>query len=84
MGPDPQPNSSSALPRGKPRTERLFYLPPYPQCSRCGNTVPFERIASFAQAVHDRFVIASCETGGCKLQGVRLKVPVRTIECEVL
>jgi hypothetical protein len=82
MGQDPQPNSSSAPPSAK-RLERLAFTIPQLQCMRCGDIVHTEA-CNFHHAVQIRYVVASCCRAGCKMQGIRLKVPVRTIECEVL
>jgi hypothetical protein len=78
-----QQQDSSSAPRSDKRTERLAFTIPTPQCMRCGNMVWFEPCA-FHEAVDRRFIIVMCRIPGCKMQDVRLKVPVRTIECEVL
>ena len=82
MVPALQPNSSSAPPSGK-RLERLAFAPPALQCMRCGDIVHYET-GAFHKLVQQRYILVACERPGCKMQGVRLKVPVRTIECEVL
>jgi hypothetical protein len=78
-----QQQDSSSAPRSDKRTERLAFSIGNLQCMRCGNLVSFEQ-CDFHEAVDRRFIVVVCHIPGCKMQDVRLKVPVRTIECEVL
>lgn len=78
---EPPPHASSVPPKGKPAVIRVLIANPTLLCILCGRVMHIDLIPG---GPPPRDVVASCYGGGCKLQHVRLKVPLRTIECELL
>ena len=80
MVPALQPDCLSEQQNGK-RTLRVPMMSAPLLCCLCGRVLTINPLPAGRPPHH---VEASCMNAGCKLQRVRLKVPVRTIECEVL
>jgi hypothetical protein len=84
MAPDTPPSSSIAPRNGNKPTARVASFFANLRCCTCGELMSFEDAPTIQQAIEQRYVVGACAKRACKMQSVRLKVPVRTIECEIL